>query len=78
MTFLITSKNLIGLSTVLLVPAVVLGVLNSQKLKSLRTSALDAVTSVNNSERRSSAQERESKAREASLAAKLSEMEHKR
>jgi hypothetical protein len=77
MTFLITSKNLIGLSTVLLVPAVVLGVLNSQKLKSLRTSALDAVTSVNNSERRSSAQERESKAREASLAAKLSEMEHK-
>jgi hypothetical protein len=77
MTFLITSKNLISLSAVLLVPAVVLGVLNSQKAKSLRTSALVAITSVNTSERRHSAEEREAKAREASLAAKFSEMESK-
>ena len=57
--------------------AVVFGVLNTQKLKSLRASALNAVTSVDNSERRHSAQEKESKAREASLAAKFSEMEGK-
>ena len=77
MTFPITPKNLIGLSAVLLMLAVAFGALNSQKLKSLRTSALNAVTSVDNSERRHSAQERESKARETSLAAKLSEMESK-
>jgi hypothetical protein len=77
MTFLITSKNLISLSAVLLVPAVVFGVLNSHKAKSLRTSALAAINSVNNSERRYSAQEREAKAREASLATKFSEMESK-
>jgi hypothetical protein len=77
MTFPITPKNLIGLSAVLLMLAVVFGVLNTQKLKSLRTSAFNAVTSVDNSERRHSAQERESKAREASLAAKFSKMEGK-
>jgi hypothetical protein len=77
MTFPITPKNLISLSAVLLMLAVVFGVLNTQKLKSLRASALNAVTSVDNSERRHSAQEKESKAREASLAAKFSEMEGK-
>ena len=77
MTFPITPKNLIGLSAVLLVLGVVFGVLNTQKLKSLRTSAFNAVTSADNSERRHSAQERESKAREASLTAKFSEMEGK-
>jgi hypothetical protein len=77
MTFPITPKNLIGLSAVLLVLGGVFGVLNTQKLKSLRTSAFNAVTSVDNSERRHSALERESKAREASLAAKFSEMEGK-
>jgi cell shape-determining protein MreC len=72
MTFPITPKNLIGLSAVLLMLAVVFGVLNTQKLKSLRTSAFNAVTSVDNSE-----QERESKACEASLTDKFSEMEGK-
>jgi hypothetical protein len=61
----------------LLVTAVVFGVLNIQKVKSLRTSALDAIASVDNSERRHAAQERESKAREASLATKFSELEGK-
>src|ERR1700680_3525240 len=77
MTFPITPKNLIGLSAILLVLGGVFGVLNTQKLKSLRTSAFNVVTSVENSERRHSVQERESKAREASLAAKFSEMEGK-
>lgn len=75
MTFPITPKNLIGLSAVLLMLAVVFGVLNTQKLKSLRASAFNTVASVDNSERRHFAQERESKAREASLASKFSEME---
>lgn len=77
MTFPITPKNLISLSAVLLMLAVAFGALNTQKLKSLRTSAFNTVASVDNSERRHSARERESKAREASLAAKFSEMESK-
>jgi hypothetical protein len=77
MTFQITPKNLIGLSAVILMMGGILGVLNTQKLKSLRTRAFNALTSVDNSERRHSAQERESKEREASLAAKFSEMEGK-
>lgn len=77
MTFPITPKNLIGLSAILLMLAVVFGVLNTQKLKSFRTSAFNAATSGDNSEHRHSAQEKESKAREASLAAKFSEMEGK-
>ena len=77
MTFPITPKNLIGLSAILLMLAVVFGVLNTQKLKSFRTSAFNAATSGDNSEHRHSAQEKESKAREASLTAKFSEMEGK-
>lgn len=80
MTLTATRRNLIGLSAGLLMLAVVFGVLNSHKLKSLRTSAIDAVVARDTAELRRATQEKELKEREASVAAasaRFSETENK-
>lgn len=69
MTFAITPKNLIGLSALLLMLAVAFGVLNSQKMKSLRRSATDAMAARNTAELRRAAQEKELKTGDTNVAA---------
>jgi len=68
MTFAITPRNLIAVSAVFLALSVVFGVLNNQKVKSLRLSAASAMAERDRAERRRAAQERELKTRETSVA----------
>jgi len=68
MTFPITPRNLIAVSTVFLVLSVVFGILNNQKVKSLRLSAASAMTERDTAERRRAAQGKELKTRETNLA----------
>jgi len=68
MTLAITPKNLISLSALLLMLALVFGVLNSQKMRSLRRSATDAMAARNTAELRRAAQEKELKTRETTVA----------
>jgi hypothetical protein len=63
-----TPKNLIGLSALILMLAVLFGVLNTSKVKSLRLNVTDAVTARDAAEHRREAQEKELKTREASVA----------
>lgn len=69
MAFAITPKNLIGLSALFLMLAVVFGVLNSQKMTSLRKSATDAIAARNTAELRRAAQEKELKAQATNVTA---------
>ena len=68
MTFPITPRNLIAVSTVFLALSVVFGVLNNQKVKSLRLSAASAMAERDTAERRRAAQEKELKTRETNVA----------
>jgi hypothetical protein len=68
MTFAITPRSLIAVSAVFLALSVVLGVLNTQKVKSLRLSAASAMAGRDTAERRRAAQEKELKTRETNVA----------
>ncbi len=68
MTFVITPRNLIAISTVFLALSVIFGVLNNQKVKSLRLSAASAMAERDTAERRRAAQEKELKTRETNVA----------
>jgi len=68
MTFVITPRNLIAISTVFLALSVIFGVLNNQKVKSLRLSAASAMAKRDTAERRRAAQEKELKTRETNVA----------
>ena len=68
MTFAITPRSLIAVSAVFLALSVVLGVLNNQKVKSLRLSAASAMAERDMAERRRAAQEKELKTRETNVA----------
>jgi hypothetical protein len=68
MTFAITPRNLIAVSAAFLALSVVFGVLNNQKVKSLRLSAASAMAERDTAERRRAAQEKELKTRETSVA----------
>ena len=68
MTFAITPRNLIAVSAVFLALSVVFGVLNNQKVKSLRLSAASAMADRDAAERRRAAQEKELKTRETNVA----------
>jgi hypothetical protein len=68
MTVVITPRNLIAVSAVFLALSVVFGVLNNQKVKSLRLSAASAMAERDTSERRRAAQEKELKTRETNVA----------
>ena len=80
MTFSATPKALIGISALLLGLAAVFGVLNTVKVKTLRSKVVDAVAARESAERRRTAQEKELKTREAAIAqerAKIGENEGK-
>jgi hypothetical protein len=80
MTLAATPRNLLGLSAILLMCAVILGVLNGHKVKWVRESAVDAIAERQAAEHRRATQEKELKARETALAAataKVSDMEGK-
>lgn len=68
MTFPITPQNLITISTVFLALSVVFGILNNQKVKSLRLGAASAMAERDTAKRRRAAQEKELKTRETNLA----------
>ena len=68
MTFAITPRSLIAVSAVFLALSVVLGVLNNQKVKSLRLSAASVMAERDTAERRRAAQEKELKTRETNVA----------
>jgi len=63
-----TPKNIIGLSVFLLLVAAVFGVLNGQKVKSLRTMVTNADASREDAERRRLAEQKDLKTREATAA----------
>jgi len=69
MTFSATPRTLISISVVFLVVAAVFGVLNTTKVKTLRSSAADAIATRDATDRRRAVQEKEIKAREAAIAA---------
>ena len=69
MTFSATPRTLISISVVFLVVAAVFGVLNTTKIKTLRSSAADAIATRDATDRRRAVQEKEIKAREAAIAA---------
>lgn len=80
MTFAITPRNLIAVSTVFLALSVVFGVLNNLKVRSLRVSAAGAMADRDVAERRRATQEKELKTREANVAeasSRFSETESK-
>jgi len=80
MTFPATPRTLISISALFLVVAAVFGVLNTTKVKTLRSSAAHAIAARDAADRRRAAQEREIKAREAAIAAetaKIAESENK-
>jgi hypothetical protein len=80
MTFSATPRTLISISALILVAAAVFGVLNTTKVKTLRSSAAEAIAARDAADRRRAGQEREIKAREAAIAAetaKIAESENK-
>src|SRR5260370_5875414 len=80
MTFSATPRTLISISVVFLATAAVFGVLNATKIKTLRSSAADAIAARDAADRHRAAQEKEIKAREAAIAAekaKIAESESK-
>jgi hypothetical protein len=80
MTFSATPRTLISISVVCLAVAALFGVLNATKVRTLRSSAAEAIAARDASDRRHAAQEKEIKAREAAVAAekaKIAESESK-
>jgi len=80
MTFSATPRTLISISALFLVVAAVFGVLNATKIKTLRSSAANAIAARDAADRHGAAQEKEIKAREAAIAAetaKIAESESK-
>jgi hypothetical protein len=77
MTLAATPKNVIGLSLLLLAVATVFGVLNTQKVKSLRSTVADANAARDAADRRRLDEAKQIKAREAATAAKATENENK-
>lgn len=69
MTFSATPKTLLSISVVFLVVAAVLGILNTGKVKTLRSTAGDAISARDGAERRRATQEKEIKEREAAITA---------
>jgi hypothetical protein len=69
MTLSVTPKNLITLSILLLAVAGVFGVLNTTKVKTLRSNIADANAARDSAERRRAEREKEIKGREAAIAA---------
>ena len=67
MTFLASPKNLIGLSIVLLAIAGVFGILNTTKVKTLRSTVADVSAARDSAERRRAEREKEIKGREAAI-----------
>jgi hypothetical protein len=74
MTLSATPKNLIGLSILLLAIAGVFGVINTAKVKTLRSNIADANAARDGAERRRADREKEIKAREAAMAAERSKI----
>ncbi len=74
MTLSATPKNLIGLSILLLAVAGVFGVLNTSKVKTLRSAVADANAARDGAERRRADREKEIKARETAIAAEHAKM----
>ena len=80
MTFSATPKALIGISVLFLAFAALLGVLNTAKVKALRSKVADAIAARDGAERLRTTQEKGIKAREAAIAAekaKIAESESK-
>jgi len=76
----VTPKTVIGLSVVLLMLAAIFGLLNSHKVKTLRTNAVKADTARDTAEHRGAAQKRTPETRETTVAggeAKIAEAESK-
>jgi uncharacterized coiled-coil protein SlyX len=75
----VTPKTVIGLSVLLLILAAIFGLLNSHKVKTLRTNVATANAARNAAEHRGVAQERNPKTRETTVAgeAKIAEAESK-
>lgn len=69
MTLSATPRNLIGLSILFLAVAGVFGILNTTKVKSLRSNVVDATAAKESAERRRAQGEKDVKAREAAIAA---------
>ena len=79
-TSAVTPKAVIGLSVVLLMLAAIFGLLNSHKVKTLRTNAVKADTARDTAEHRGAAQKRTPETRETTVAggeAKIAEAESK-
>ncbi len=75
-----TPRTMLGVSVALLAIALILGALNTQKARTLRSSLSDAESARTTAEQRRAAQEKEAKERVAALAdatAKLAEAESK-
>jgi hypothetical protein len=80
MTLSATPKTLISISALLLMLAAIFGVLNTVKVKTLRSTVANASAARESAERRRATQEKEIKAREAAIAAeraKIAENESK-
>jgi hypothetical protein len=76
----VTPKAVLGLSVVLLILAAIFGILNSQKVKAMRTNVANAQAARDTAERRRLAEKKDLKARETSVAAasaKVAETESK-
>lgn len=69
MTLSATPRNLIGLSLLLLAVAGIFGILNTSKVKTLRSNVADATAAKDSAERRRTDGEKEIKGREAAIAA---------
>ena len=69
MTISATPKNLIGLSILLLAIAGVFGIMNTTKVKTLRSNVADATAARDSAEHRRAEREKEIKGREAAIAA---------
>jgi predicted nucleic acid-binding Zn-ribbon protein len=74
MAISVTPKSIIGLSVALLGLAVVFGFLNTQKARTLRENATTATAAREDLERRRAAEQKEIKAREASVAAAMAKV----
>lgn len=78
--FAVTPKTVIGLSVLLLILAAIFGLLNSHKVKTLRTNVANAEAARGAAEQRGAAQERNPETRETIVAggeAKITEAESK-
>jgi len=74
MAISITPKTVLGLSVVFLALAGVFGFLNTQKTKALRSNVVSATSAREDLERRRAAEQKEIKAREASVAAAMAKV----